>query len=140
MASYTLIIDHDIRFDQWGWKEPYEKAVKASLEALGLKVLQIISKQSSSGRGLHYWIHIESPRQLSDEEINMLQFIAGDDRVRVQINQLRIARGVRKFWNKCFDHVIHTRPIDEKCKLCKLRKTILKMAKEEGLLAEGVQL
>jgi hypothetical protein len=137
--KYVLTVDHDVRFDKWGWKETYERAVKASLEALGFKVSKIISKTSSSRRGLHYWIHIEAPNKLTDEQMNMLQFIAGDDRTRVRINQLRIKRGIQKFWNKCFDHVTYTKPIDEKCLKCKLRRTILEMAKEEGLLTEGVK-
>ena len=128
--SYVVIVDHDVRFDRWGWAPSYEKAVVGGLEALGFEVTDVISHPSSSGRGLHYWFHIDSPRRLEDKELNMLNFIAGDDRVRVKINRLRIRRGIRHLWNKAFSAA---RTVQKpRCEGCKIVTILKEMEQQEG--------
>jgi hypothetical protein len=126
----VVIVDHDQRIDKWGWAPAYEKAVTAGLQALGFKVTDVIGPTpSSSGRGVKYWFHIESPRRIGDSELNMLNFIAGDDRVRVRINRLRIRRGLRNFWNKCFSEARLV--TQSRCMNCKIVKTLKAMEEEE---------
>lgn len=129
MNEYVVIVDHDQRIDRWGWAPSYEKAIRGGLEALGFKVTDVITHPSSSGRGVKYWFHIESSRKIPDSERNMLAFIAGDDRVRVRINRLRIRRGLRTFWNKCFSEARLVKR--SRCMDCKIVKILKAMEEEE---------
>ena len=132
----TLIIDWDWTPPE-EWQKIWRKHVENTLKALGYHVKEIIMKPSSRRKTPHYWIHIKE--EVDDDTANMLQWLLLDDTTRVRINALRIKRGVKNFWNKCFDHVTYTAPIDEKCKKCRMRKVLLQMAEEEGLLTKGVE-
>jgi len=91
----TLKVDKDLRFDRY-WDdaiEDYKRAIKAILEEFGYPVIKINHSVSSSGRGLHFWVLIDSEDGISDEEKNKLQFLLGDDETRVMINHKRISTG-----------------------------------------------
>ena len=55
-------------------------------------------------RGYH--IYIKLKEDIDAETVNMLQFLLGDDRTRVKINQWRIKRGIPR-WNKLFAEVLY---------------------------------
>ena len=124
----VLKIDIDRRIDKWGWMEDYERAVRAVCREFGLKVVDFIWSASSSGKGIHVWIHVEGP-ELSDEELNKLQFLCGDDRTRVYINRMRIKRGVQ-YWNKLFSRVLWEKYDRGKCRECKLRKILKELERK----------
>jgi len=127
---HVFKIDFDDRIDKWGWLDAWRRSVIAICREFGMSVTSIRVVPSPSGSGLHAWVHVECPKKLSDEEINMFQFLLGDDRTRVRINRVRIKRGVRH-WNILFSGVLWKRE-DEKCKECKLRKYVEEVLKECG--------
>jgi len=100
--KFILKIDQDLKVPE-EWIEKWKISRVALLKSLGIEVKEIITQESK--RGYHHWIHCESKKELSDEEINMLQFLCGDDPGRVYINSLRIKRGVKN-WNKLFSKVL----------------------------------
>ena len=110
----------------WDWKPPkkwieaWKKTKTAMLESLGYKVTDIIMRESPSKKGYHIWIHLETAKPIPDEQLNMLQWLCLDDPVRVRINQLRIRRGLRRFWNKLFARRITTFPRSDRCRNCKI--------------------
>lgn len=111
------------------WVRIWHQAKTAMLESLGFIVDRIIMKPSDRGRGRgrHIWIHIQSRRKLSEDEVNMLQWLCGDDVTRVRINRFRTRRGMKRFWNKLFDHIIWRKPLPENCKKCHLRAILKEM-------------
>jgi aspartate carbamoyltransferase regulatory subunit len=87
------------------WIEEWRRARVLVLEQLyGLRVLAFYV--APSDRGFHAWIHVEG--SLSDEDVNRLQFVLGDDATRCKINQWKIEAGVRD-WNRLFSKVIWRR-------------------------------
>jgi len=128
--KYVLHLDWDYPIPEH-WIKVWEQEKTAMLESLGFTVDRIITKPSPSRKGgSHIWIHIISPQELSEDEVNMLQWLCGDDPTRVWINRMRIDRGLKKYWNKLFSRHVWVREMDEKCKTCKIRRTIYEMRKE----------
>jgi len=125
---YVLKIDIDF-IPPKSWQREWESTRELILNSLGFKLLALIKKKSSSGKGLHYYFHIEG-RKISESYLNKLQFLLGDDIVRVAINQARIKMKV-KHWNKLFDHVIKVKPVSEQCSRCKIRRVVLDLIKED---------
>lgn len=118
-----LKIDIDIDLPR-KWLELYIKSRIALLKSIGYTVDKIIYKKSSSKKGYHFWIHLKEDVK-DDNELNMLQFLCGDDPVRVKINMIRIKTGHRE-WNVLFD-IVMKKYISEKCKKCRLRKYFKEM-------------
>jgi len=123
---YTLKIDIDF-IPPAHWLSVWKDTRKVMLEHLGYDVENIIVDKSSSGKGIHVWIRINAG-VLSDADLNMLNWLMGDDQTRVKINLMRIERG-EKEWNKLFSSVLWTRPVDEKCIKCKIRKYVTETLK-----------
>jgi len=132
-SKHVLHVDIDRDIVAWGWKQDYIKSVKAVLQAFGYKPTRFIFKKSPSNTGWHVWIHITG-KPLTDEQLNKLQWLAGhDDLTRVYINQLRIKRGLKKYWNKLFARHIWVKPIPETCKKCRLRKYLNEIREAEQI-------
>jgi len=129
--EYVLHCDWDYLIPK-AWRDTWKAIMENSLVFLHLTLKRIITKPSPSKKGaLHLWIHVGSSRELSEDEINMLQWLIGlDDPTRVWINRMRIERGLKKFWNKIFTRHVWVRPLDEKCKRCKIRRVLNEMRKE----------
>ena len=96
-----LKVDLDIHPPE-EWLKDWVKTRKAILKKFGLKPEYI--KIFKTKRGLHIYIKIN--QELSDIQINKLQFLLGDDCTRVKINNWRIERGV-PYWNKLFSKVLY---------------------------------
>ena len=92
------------------------------LEMLGYTPIDCFEFETE--RGLHYYIEIKE--QISDETINMLQFLLGDDATRVKINQWRIKRGIKN-WNKLFHQVLYRREDNIiECPRCNYKFRVIK--------------
>jgi len=119
------------------WMEEWRKHVYRTLKAYNMEVEEIIVKPSPSREGgLHIWIKATSPVELSDDNINMLQWLLCDHQVRVWINTLRIERGLRKFWNKLFTRHLWRKPLPKQCQKCVIRRYVNEM-REEWLKCHG---
>ena len=127
--KYVIQVDWDF-IPPEHWIEKWKEIVKLIMRHMGLSTVEIIKHKSDSQKGLHHWIHVYSRRRLSEDELNMLSWLCGDDPIRVMINNLRIQRGVPK-WNILFSKVIFRREIDEKCKRCRIRNILLSLLEEE---------
>lgn len=104
---HVLKLDVDWMPPDRGWVEEWRRAREVVLrEVYGLEVDAFYVAPSE--RGFHAWIHVVSPRRLSDGEVNKLQFVLGDDATRCRINQWKIEAGVRG-WNKLFSRVVWRR-------------------------------
>jgi len=102
----VLKIDLDLKPGK-EWLAKWKLTRKHLLEALGFKVKEIVLR--STRKGWHAWIHVED-KEIEDWDLNMLQWLCGDDQTRVKINMRRIKRGVKR-WNKLFSEVIWRRKI-----------------------------
>jgi len=127
---YILKIDLDEHLIK-KWKKEWIKTRKAILKCMNFRVVDITIKDSPSGRGHHIWIEFRATRNVSDAELNKMQWLCGDDATRVQINIWRIKRGVT-FWNKLFSEVIWKRKSQNNyCKHCKIL-TLVRVICEEN--------
>ena len=81
------------------------------------KLTVLDTKVFKTKRGIHVYINVA--QKLSDEDVNRLQFICGDDPVRVKINQMRIERGIKR-WNKLFCKTYYRRKPKQviSCEVC----------------------
>ena len=122
MPNSVLKIDVDYPFPE-KWFEEWQNLKTAVLNQMGFKVEKIIVKKSPSGRGKHLWIHITTPKPLTDMEKLKLEWLMGDQQARVWINLQRIKRGVKK-WDKLFTRHLWVKPPDPKCRKCHIRKFI----------------
>ena len=113
------------------WKEEYIKTRKAIAEALGYSLKRVIVRESPSKRGHHVWLHLESPKPLTDMERLKLEFLFGSDVGRCWLNYLRIKRGIQH-WDKRFSVIVWSSPIDEKCQKCRLRIIVEELSKDVG--------
>lgn len=114
------------------WIPIWRQEKTAMLESMGLSVTNIIMKPSPHRKeGLHLWIHISTARELSDDEINMLQFLCGDHHTRTWINTLRVDRGLKKWWNKLFSRHLWRKPLPEACEKCKIRQILAEMNEQQ---------
>lgn len=94
----VLKVDIDVKLDE-SWFIRWIDTRKSMLDSLGFKVTMVFQHETTKGR--NFFFHIKP--ECCDEEINMLQFLLGDDHTRVKINAWRIKRGI-KHWNKIYDH------------------------------------
>lgn len=130
LYRYVLHIDWDYAWPEH-WIPFWKNTVVHTLEELSFIVERIIMKQSPSREGgQHVWIHIISSIELTDDMINMLQWICLDHHTRVWINTLRIDRGLRKWWNKLFSRHLWKKPLPKRCRKCKLREILGEMKEE----------
>lgn len=125
--QYCFHVDWDFKPTK-GWIRAWKQAVPAMLSALRIKIERIIMKQK--GRGFHIWVHSTAKRKLTEDQVNMIQWLLHDDITRVRINRLRTRRGMKKFWSKIFSHVLWRRPLPKPCKTCHLRLTLKEMEEE----------
>jgi hypothetical protein len=104
-----LKIDVDYKPSKY-WLSKWVATRCLILKEMGYKVLGVEVFQTE--RGFHAYIKIEN--NVDDEELNMLQFLCGDDHTRVKINEWRIKRGI-KDWNRLFHKVIYRK---QECWYC----------------------
>ena len=130
--EYVLHIDWDYPWPEH-WLYLWEKSVRHLLEKESIHVDEIIKKPSPSREGgSHVWIHVHTYTALSDDYINMLQFLCGDHHTRVWINILRVDRRIKKWWNKLFTRHIWKKPLPKRCQKCKLREILYEMKEEHA--------
>jgi hypothetical protein len=129
MVEDVLLLDVDWLPKRW-WNEWVETR-KAILEKSGLKLNKVIRHPSSSRRGIHVWLHVESEQPLTDWDKVKLQFFLGDCPIRSMINHRRVWRGIRGFWNKLFavKHAIKPRP--KRCQKCKIIQALEELANRD---------
>jgi len=128
------------------WQKEWIETRKAILESLGFKLEKAIIRPSGEpapwlteeqkrkigkGKGYHAWLHIETPKPLTDLEKLKLQFLLGDDCGRIWINYLRITKRKAPYWDKIFAYILWRKPLDEKCQNCSLRKYLEEIARSE---------
>lgn len=147
MVAYRDVIRIDVDSSLLPkWQEEYLETRRAILERLGIKVVKVIIRKSGEllpwivpTGGLeqpkrpphfHLWLHIETPKPLSDLERLKLQFLAGDDLGRCHINWLRITKRRSPLWDKLFGYIAWRRPLEEPCKSCGLRIHLEELEKE----------
>lgn len=134
--NITFYTDLDIRIDGKNpnnkykkefpdWMPDFIKTRKAILESMGLELIEVRHKPSSSRRGHHFVWDCHSKKKLSDTQVNMTQFLLNDCIVRCAINRQRILRGVKR-WNKIFSRVVWKKEqmLTKKCKNCRLRRAV----------------
>jgi len=129
MKRYVFKVDLDKREPFERYKEKWIETRKLILEHLGFKIYHIDYELSGTGRGYHVFFICDSERELTDDEINCIQFLLGDDIGRVAINIKRIERGI-KYWNKMFSKVLWKRPYDYEY------NRFLELMKKENLTEE----
>ena len=96
----TVVLKVDIDFKaSKGWLGLWELTRKDILARLGYPIIRMVKHETKKGQ--NYFIEIKDDG-LTPEQINMLQFLLGDDHTRVKINTWRIERGI-EHWNKIFD-------------------------------------
>jgi len=121
--TYTLKIDLDDHLLN-RWKKEWIQTRRFMLKSLGYKMEEVTIHTSPSGRGHHIWIQFSSNKNVSDACLNKLQWLCGDDAVRVQINIWRIQRKIT-YWNKMFSEVLWKRKeSDTHCKRCKILRKV----------------
>jgi hypothetical protein len=136
MEETVLIMDID--YLPRKWLPFYEETRRLLLEALGYKVTRFIVKPSNSKRGIHVWIHLEG-KPLTEMELLKFQYIVGmDDPVRTKINYRRVWRGIRNFWNKCFNHKHKIKELPKHCLECRLRRYVAELEGEDEVWANTV--
>jgi hypothetical protein len=124
--SYVLHLDWDYEWPEH-WKEAWRQTAKLILEHFNIQIEKIIVKPSPNVKDGHVWIHVKSRKPLTDDQINMLQWLLTDHQTRVWINILRIERGLRKFWNKLFTRHLWVKPLPKRCQKCKILKILKEM-------------
>ena len=115
--KYVFKIDKDRKLTFDLFKEDWIKMVETVLSNYGLKVVDIVIKESPSKRGYHIWVHAEGEVELKPIDIAKIQYIIGDDETRSYLAVLRIERGIAH-WNKMFDKIIWKREDDFQLKRC----------------------
>lgn len=94
-----LKIDKDCHIDQ-SWIHDYTQAIRGICTSLGVQVLSI--EMSSTKKGQHYYVDIRPA--VYAEKANRLQWLLGDDCLRVDYNRARIQSGLDD-WNKLFERL-----------------------------------
>jgi hypothetical protein len=131
--TYVLHIDWDYPWPK-NWISFWKNTITKMLTDLDFTVEKIIMKPSPSREGgVHIWIHIASSVELTDDMVNMLQWMCLDHHTRVWINILRIDRGLKKWWSKLFTRHIWKKPLPKRCQKCKLREILSEMRKQYEL-------
>jgi hypothetical protein len=94
----VLKVDKDCFVDQ-NWIEAYVQQIVHTCQSYNVTV-EAIKMCNSKKKGLHFYIYI-SPA-VDAGLANMLQWLLGDDCLRVDFNRARIASGLQE-WNKLFE-------------------------------------
>jgi hypothetical protein len=95
-----LKIDKDIHVDRT-WIPVYVRVIKTVCRLNGVSVTSIRMCRSAR-KGQHY--HIDIHPSLSADSANRLQWLLGDDCLRVDYNRARIQSGLDD-WNKLFERI-----------------------------------
>src|SRR5208282_1996046 len=95
-----LKIDKDIHVNRT-WIQDYVRTIKAICKLNGIRVTSIQMCRSSR-KGQHYYISVVPP--LRAESANRIQWLLGDDCLRVDYNRARIQSHLND-WNKLFEDV-----------------------------------
>ena len=87
---------------EWFREWLFTRAVLLKLYDIEIKKVNVCT--SSSGKGLHIWLHID--RKIGDEEKAKLQFLLGDDHRRSAYNNLRVTyfRPYSKLFDVLFNY------------------------------------
>src|SRR5665648_37541 len=93
-----LKVDKDCFVDK-EWIDAYVKVIVQTCRSYDVLV-QTIKMCNSRKKGLHFYIKIHP--SVEPERANLLQFLLGDDCLRVNFNRARIASGLLE-WNKLFE-------------------------------------
>lgn len=102
------------------WLELWKKTRHILLEKLGYHVHDIFLHPTDFG--WHVIIHLGD--EVDDSfQVNMLQFLLGDDHTRVKINFERNKRG-EKYWNILFTNVIWRKPLEHPCDKCRILEVV----------------
>jgi hypothetical protein len=133
--KYTLHLDWDYPWPEH-WVNAWMRWKTKMLQDMSFYVEKIIIKPSPSREGgTHIWVHIQSETELSDDQVNMLQWLLLDHHTRVWINILRIDRNLHAWWNKLFTRHIWKKPLPIHCQRCKLREILNEMREQYELQA-----
>jgi len=97
---YELKIDKDCFVDD-AWEADYIQQIVSTCQRRGVTVLSI-KKCDSRRKGVHYYVKIKPP--IDANLANELQWLLGDDCLRVDVNRARIGSGCKE-WNKLFEKV-----------------------------------
>jgi hypothetical protein len=125
MDNRTIEIDWDFRPTK-RWIRFWINAQMNTLQHIGVTPGELIMKKRGK-RGLHIWWHVSREKVLTEDEINMIQWILNDDVTRVRINRLRTRRGMKKMWNKLFSKVLWRKPLEAlpvNCRKCRVIKCL----------------
>jgi len=95
-----LKIDKDLHVDQ-PWVRDYVRVIKTICKQNGVRVISIRMCRSTR-KGEHYYIDIRPA--LPADSANRLQWLLGDDCLRVDYNRARIRSGYSD-WNKLFERI-----------------------------------
>ena len=136
--EYTLHIDWDYDWPKH-WIDTWQDASRQILASFGIRVEKIIMKPGPSKQGQHVWIHIRCEVELTDDNINMLQWLCLDHHTRTWINILRTDRGLKKWWSKLFSRHLWKKPLPKRCQKCKLREILNQMREAYELQAAEKQ-
>jgi len=93
-----LKIDKDCFVDE-EWIDNYVEVIIETCRSFGITV-ESIRMCNSKKKGLHFYIAINPPVEASFA--NQLQWLLGDDSLRVDFNRARIESGLGE-WNKLFE-------------------------------------
>lgn len=93
-----LKIDKDCFVDQ-DWIDNYVEVIIETCRSFGITV-ESIRMCNSKRKGLHFYIAINPP--VESMLANRMQFLLGDDSLRVDFNRARIESGLEE-WNKLFE-------------------------------------
>lgn len=110
---YVFKIDIDIKLNEEEYRL-WKLTRIAIIESLAIRFVFML-KHDSSCRGHHIFIHCESDGSISDERLNFIQFLLGDDQTRYKINKGRLERGTS--WEKAnilFSRVLEKRLYDKR--------------------------
>ena len=100
------------------WEKEWQETRKLILSYFNLEARRIIVHRSGSGKGLHYYIHLN--KDVPDRKLLQLQFLLGDDLTRTKINYQRLKRKSRLIeWNILYDHITWKK---DYCWICKLKR------------------
>lgn len=98
MKTSELKVDQDCFVDQ-EWLEDFIAHARIICKHFGISVKSIRVCESKR-RGLHFYIAISPPVEAT--LANRLQWLLGDDSMRVDFNRARIGAGFTE-WNKLFE-------------------------------------
>ena len=98
-----LMVDKDIHVDE-AWIRDYARTIIAICKLKDVKVTSI-KMCPSKRKGTHYYIDIQPA--LRPDSANRLQWLLGDDCLRVDYNRARIQSGLvhDAEWNKLFERI-----------------------------------